>query len=101
VRVYRLPFDYQSHHPQEEYRGRGIAKAIVLKLFHDKTSDFDPEKLHHADVVTRNLQSQGVCKSLGGIQACKLGEASLFNQILHDYTQAISRFPRFKYTSTC
>ncbi len=56
---------------QEGHRGKGLAKAVALKLFKERTADFGTEKLHHADVGTQNLQSQGVCRSLGGIHVCK------------------------------
>ncbi|KAL2064981.1 hypothetical protein VTL71DRAFT_4121 [Oculimacula yallundae] len=55
-----------SLHVEEDYRGQGLAKAIARKLFLEKTSAYGPEMLYHADVGTTNVQSQGVCKSLGG-----------------------------------
>ncbi|CZS94540.1 uncharacterized protein RAG0_04488 [Rhynchosporium agropyri] len=55
-----------SLHVEEGRRGQGLAKAVATKLFLDKASIYGPEKLYHADVGTKNLQSQGVCKSLGG-----------------------------------
>jgi hypothetical protein len=51
---------------QEEYRGRGLAKAVALKLFSEKVTDFAQDGLAHADVGFENMQSQGVCKSLNG-----------------------------------
>ena len=74
VRVYHILFNHRPHCQQESHRGRGFAKAVALKLFQERTADFGQEKLHHADVGTRNLQSQGVCKSLGGSQECRLGD---------------------------
>ncbi|PVH88374.1 hypothetical protein DL98DRAFT_566019 [Cadophora sp. DSE1049] len=55
-----------SLHVEENYRGQGLAKAIARKLFVEKASAFGLERIYHADVGTSNLQSQGVCKSLGG-----------------------------------
>ncbi|KAH7417140.1 hypothetical protein BKA64DRAFT_717951 [Cadophora sp. MPI-SDFR-AT-0126] len=55
-----------SLHVEDKYRSQGLAKAIATKLFVEKTSAFGPEKICHADVGTTNLQSQGVCRSLGG-----------------------------------
>ena len=51
---------------QEEYRGRGLAKAVASKLFRENVTDFAQDGLAHADVGFENLQSQGVCKSLNG-----------------------------------
>jgi hypothetical protein len=51
---------------QEEYRGRGLAKAVTLRLFREGTADFGQDGFSHADVAVENLQSQGVCKSLKG-----------------------------------
>ncbi|KAH8750954.1 hypothetical protein F5882DRAFT_75745 [Hyaloscypha sp. PMI_1271] len=53
-------------HCEEEYRGRGFAKAVALKLFNDNAVDLVQDGLYHADVAVENLQSQGVCKSLKG-----------------------------------
>jgi len=52
---------------QEAYRGRGLAKSVALKLFYEKSADFAPDGLYHADAAFDNLQSQGVCKSLKGV----------------------------------
>jgi hypothetical protein len=51
---------------QEEYRGRGLAKAVSLRLLRERTTDFGQDGFAHADVAVDNLQSQGVCKSLKG-----------------------------------
>lgn len=51
---------------QENYRGQGLAKAVARKVIIERTTEYGPERLSHADVATDNLQSQGVCKSLGG-----------------------------------
>lgn len=54
---------------------RKVTVAEALKLFQERTTDFGQEQFHRADAGTRNLQSQGVRhKSLGGIQACRLGD---------------------------
>ena len=61
---------------QEEYRGRGLAKAVASKLFRENVKDFSQDGLAHADVGFENVQSQGVCRSLKGIVGwsvyCKL-----------------------------
>jgi hypothetical protein len=63
---------------QEEYRGRGLAKAVASKLFREHVTDFAQDGLTHADVGFENLQSQGVCKSLNGTVGwsvyCKLSQ---------------------------
>jgi hypothetical protein len=51
---------------QEEYRGHGLAKAAILRLFREKIANFGQDGFCHADVAIENLQSQGVCKSLNG-----------------------------------
>ncbi len=53
-------------HCEEAYRGRGLAKAVALKLLHERSTMFSNDGYGHADVGTGNLASQGVCKSLGG-----------------------------------
>ena len=53
---------------QEEYRGRGLAKAVTSNLFRLHLPKFGPERIAHADVALDNIQSQGVCKSLGGAE---------------------------------
>lgn len=60
------PFSLVLTNQQEAYRGQGFAKAVALKLFQEKSADFASDGLYHADVAFDNLQSQGVCKSLGG-----------------------------------
>lgn len=56
-------------HVEPEYRGRGLAKAIGMKLLRESVSAFGEELggLAHADVALENKESNGVCKSLGGI----------------------------------
>lgn len=53
-------------HCEERYRGRGLAKAVALKLFMDEMEKEDGDGFVHADVGTENLASAGVCRSLGG-----------------------------------
>ncbi|KAF2806878.1 uncharacterized protein BDZ99DRAFT_448475 [Mytilinidion resinicola] len=60
-----------SLHVKPEFRGRGIAKSLASKLFRDNVSSTaeDEEKQDdwaHADVYEGNVQSESVCKSLGG-----------------------------------
>lgn len=54
---------------EDKYRGLGLAKAVSLKLYHEKISEFGDEGIAHADVEIQNMVSQGVAKSLGGIYA--------------------------------
>ncbi|KAH7060571.1 hypothetical protein B0J12DRAFT_649330 [Macrophomina phaseolina] len=56
-------------HVEPEYRGKGLAKAMGRKLFRDGLVAFGDELdgLAHADVALENKESNGVCKSLGGI----------------------------------
>ncbi|CZR50582.1 uncharacterized protein PAC_00456 [Phialocephala subalpina] len=61
-----------SLHCEEEYRGKGLAKAVALKLFREYTPHFGLERLQHADVAVDNLRSQGVCKSLKGVSSWKV-----------------------------
>ncbi|KAH8815067.1 hypothetical protein F5884DRAFT_851569 [Xylogone sp. PMI_703] len=51
---------------EEEYRGKGLAKAVAQKLFRERVKDFGADNFCHADVAKDNIQSQGVCKSLNG-----------------------------------
>ncbi|TVY46853.1 hypothetical protein LOCC1_G003706, partial [Lachnellula occidentalis] len=53
-------------HCEEEYRGRGLAKAVSVKLLRDRAMDLVQDGWYHADVAVENLQSQGVCRSLKG-----------------------------------
>lgn len=59
-----------SLHTEAEFRGRGIAKAvavnIIKKYMHDSAIDERGDAWSHADVYQDNLQSEIVCKSLGG-----------------------------------
>ncbi|RFU25339.1 hypothetical protein B7463_g10998, partial [Scytalidium lignicola] len=55
-----------SLHCEEEYRGKGLAKAVAQKLFRERVKDFGPDGFCHADVAEDNMRSQGVCRSLKG-----------------------------------
>ncbi|RYP72676.1 hypothetical protein DL771_004012 [Monosporascus sp. 5C6A] len=55
-----------SLHCEPEYRGRGLAKAVAVKLMRDHLKDYGDEGYGWADVAPDNPSSQGVCKSLGG-----------------------------------
>ncbi|KAK5628079.1 hypothetical protein RRF57_003794 [Xylaria bambusicola] len=54
-----------SLHCEEPYRGRGIAKAVAVKLLRDHLGDYGAY-IGWADVAPDNVQSQGVCRSLNG-----------------------------------
>ncbi|KAI9734218.1 MAG: hypothetical protein M1834_002320 [Cirrosporium novae-zelandiae] len=55
---------------EEEYRGRGLAKRIVLKLFREELKpnfgDEVEEGWAHSDVLEGNWASRGVAEALGG-----------------------------------
>ncbi|KAI2629857.1 hypothetical protein GGR54DRAFT_636040 [Hypoxylon sp. NC1633] len=53
-------------HCEEEYRGKGFAKAVAVKLLRERLKDYDDEGYCWADVAPDNPGSQAVCKSLGG-----------------------------------
>jgi len=55
-----------SLHCEKDYRGQGLAKAVTVRLHREQLKAFSTDGLGHADVSTQNLQSQGVCMSLGG-----------------------------------
>ncbi|KAI2468818.1 hypothetical protein F4781DRAFT_251982 [Annulohypoxylon bovei var. microspora] len=55
-----------SLHCEEEWRGRGFAKAVAVKIFRDRLKDYDDDGHCWADVAPDNPKSQRVCKSLGG-----------------------------------
>lgn len=62
-----------SLHVEPEWRGRGLAKAVAVKLFRDEMGSFrgvggegEMDGLKHADVALDNHESTGVCVSLGG-----------------------------------
>ncbi|OTA92117.1 hypothetical protein M434DRAFT_12622 [Hypoxylon sp. CO27-5] len=53
-------------HCEEEFRGKGFAKAVAIKIFRDHLKDYDDDGRCWADVAPDNPKSQAVCKSLGG-----------------------------------
>ncbi|KAI0432937.1 hypothetical protein F5Y09DRAFT_113528 [Xylaria sp. FL1042] len=56
-----------SLHCEEPYRGRGIAKAVAVRVLRDHLKDYGGDGYYGwADVAPDNLQSQGVCRSLNG-----------------------------------
>ena len=58
-------------HTEEAYRGRGIAKAVAVRLLKKHAIglalDNDGHAWSHADVYMGNVQSESVCRSLGGV----------------------------------
>ena len=63
-------------HTETEYRGKGIAKAVAVKIFREHAPalavDRHGNSWAHADVYMGNLQSETVCKSLGGQPMVKI-----------------------------
>ncbi|KAH9902024.1 hypothetical protein F4778DRAFT_790988 [Xylariomycetidae sp. FL2044] len=55
-----------SLHCEEAYRGRGLAKAVAVKILQDHVKDYGDEGYGWADVAPDNEASRAVCKSLGG-----------------------------------
>jgi hypothetical protein len=57
-------------HTEPEYRGRGIAKTVAAKIISENAAglatDDNGDAWSHADVYLDNVQSESVCKSLGG-----------------------------------
>jgi GNAT superfamily N-acetyltransferase len=57
-------------HTEPEWRGRGIAKAVAAKLIKECAPglavDEKGSAWSHADVYVGNVQSESVCRSLGG-----------------------------------
>lgn len=53
-------------HVEGPYRGKGMAKMLARKLMRDHLKVFGDDGLGAADVFVSNLQSQAVCKSIGG-----------------------------------
>ncbi|KAJ0121660.1 hypothetical protein J7T55_008827 [Diaporthe amygdali] len=51
-------------HVEEPYRGKGMAKAVATKVLREHS--FGDDGWSSADVHIDNVQSQGVCKGLGG-----------------------------------
>ncbi|KAH9879220.1 hypothetical protein J1614_002659 [Plenodomus biglobosus] len=62
-------------HTEEKYRGKGIAKAVAASIIRqyapDSAIDERGNAWSHADVYTNNVQSEMVCKSLGGVAMWK------------------------------
>ncbi|KAI8632300.1 hypothetical protein F5Y19DRAFT_358930 [Xylariaceae sp. FL1651] len=55
-----------SLHCEEPYRGKGLAKAVAVKILKDHLKDYGDEGYGWADVAPDNTQSRGVCRSLRG-----------------------------------
>ncbi|KAI1090416.1 hypothetical protein F5B19DRAFT_494469 [Rostrohypoxylon terebratum] len=55
-----------SLHCEEEWRGKGFAKAVAVKIFRERLKEYDNDGHCWADVAPDNPQSQRVCGSLGG-----------------------------------
>ena len=58
-----------SLHVEEEWRGKGLAKALTTKLFREKMHMFwehGMDGLAHGQVMVGNKESEGMCRSLGG-----------------------------------
>ncbi|USP77248.1 hypothetical protein yc1106_04522 [Curvularia clavata] len=57
-------------HTEEAYRGKGIAKAVAARLLRKHALglavDDEGNSWSHADVYLGNIQSESVCRSLGG-----------------------------------
>lgn len=53
-------------HCEEPYRGRGLAKALAVKLIQDHVKGNGGDGYCFAHVAPDNVQSQAVCRSLGG-----------------------------------
>jgi hypothetical protein len=68
VRVYRILFNHRPRCRLESHRGRGF--EVVPGKNHGLWSG----TVSPCWCGNENLQSQGVCRSPGGIQACRLGD---------------------------
>lgn len=53
-------------HCEEEWRGKGLAKAVATRLLRERLKEYDDEVYCWADVAPDNPNSQRLCKSLGG-----------------------------------
>ncbi|KAI1107549.1 hypothetical protein F4804DRAFT_163215 [Jackrogersella minutella] len=53
-------------HCEEEWRGKGFAKAVAVKILRERLKDYDDDVRCWADVAPDNPKSQRVCRSLGG-----------------------------------
>lgn len=57
-------------HTEQEWRGKGLAKMLTTKLFKEKMGRFWEEgvpRLAHGYVIDGNKESEGMCRSLGGV----------------------------------
>ena len=60
-------------HCEEPYRRRGIAKAVATRVMRDFSTRFEGgDGWCAADVTVGNLESTGMCKSLGGKLAWRI-----------------------------
>lgn len=63
-------------HTEPEWRGRGIAKAVAVKIFKEHAPGLAVDDAQnawaHADVYLGNVQSESVCRSLGGKASVKI-----------------------------
>ncbi|KAI1203133.1 hypothetical protein F5X97DRAFT_158929 [Nemania serpens] len=55
-----------SLHCEEPYRGRGLAKAVAVRILRDHVRDYGDDAYAWADVAPDNIQSQSVCRALNG-----------------------------------
>lgn len=63
-------------HVESQWRRRGIAKAVAAKMFRENAPalavDAQGTAWAHADVYVGNVQSESVCRSLGGKEGWKI-----------------------------
>ncbi|KAF9736052.1 hypothetical protein PMIN06_003000 [Paraphaeosphaeria minitans] len=63
-------------HTEPEWRGKGIAKAVTMKIFKEHAPelavDDEENAWAHADVYVGNVQSESLCRSLGGKPSVKI-----------------------------
>ncbi|OAG09055.1 uncharacterized protein CC84DRAFT_1142240 [Paraphaeosphaeria sporulosa] len=63
-------------HTEPKWRGKGIAKAVAVKIFKEHAPglavDDEQNAWAHADVYVGNVQSESVCRSLGGKPSVKI-----------------------------
>ncbi|KAI1147870.1 hypothetical protein F4825DRAFT_125577 [Nemania diffusa] len=55
-----------SLHCEEPFRGRGIAKAVAVRVLRDHLKEYSDDPYGWADVAPDNTQSRSVCRSLNG-----------------------------------
>ncbi|KAK4105513.1 hypothetical protein N658DRAFT_417269 [Parathielavia hyrcaniae] len=53
-------------HVEEEYRQRGLAKALACKLMRERLQEYGDDGWGAADVFVENSKSQALCRSIGG-----------------------------------